>query len=477
LGGAKFLLGWRRETLMSFHCFARAALLPVVLMFAWAAPAAAQPAVDPSTQTAEVQLGPRAAPTTHIQVGALPYMGTPAFDAEKATDKYLARVSGAARAKSDAYFEGGYWLQLLDLVYALGVAGLLLWTKLSSRLNDWAEDRTHSRTGQVMLYVSAYVPLVAIATFPLTVYEGFIREHAYGLSNQNFWQWLGDFGIQFALTLLASLLLLPLLYAAIRRARETWWLWGAGLAIGFEILTAVIWPIFIAPLYNHYSPLPASPLKLQILSLARANDVPVDNVWLVDASRQSTRVSANVSGFLGTARITLNDNLLKQGTPDEVLAVLGHEMGHYVMDHVTRELLLEGLVILVGFAFVNRLFLLACDMFGGQWQVRKPGDIAGLPLLVALGTIYLFLATPVTNSISRTTEYQADIFGLDAVRKPDAFATVMLKLSSYRKLEPGKWEEIIFYDHPSGRTRILAAMRWKKEHIGDPDLRDTASVP
>jgi STE24 endopeptidase len=452
--------------LMSFARIACAALLYLGLT----APVAAQDAA--------VQLGPRAAPTAHVQVAHLPGMDTtPTFDAAKATDKYLARISGAARAKSDAYFEGGYWLQLLDLIYALGIAGLLLWLQISSRISDWTEERTHSRTWQVMLYVAVYVPIVAAASFPLTLYEGFFREHAYGLSNQSFWQWLGDFGIQFALTFLASVLLLPVLYAAIRRARESWWLWGAGLAIAFQILTVVIWPGFIAPLYNHYSPLPASPLKMQILSLARANGVPVDNVWLVDASRQSNRVSANVSGYLGTARITLNDNLLKQGSPDEVLAVLGHEMGHYVMDHITRELLLEGLVILVGFAFIHRGFLFAIDLFGGQWQVRKVSDVAGLPLLAALGSIFLFLATPVTNSISRTTEYQADIFGLDAVRKPDAFATVMLKLSTYRKLEPGAWEEIIFYDHPSGRTRIEAAMRWKKEHIADPDIRDTAKLP
>jgi STE24 endopeptidase len=452
--------------LMSFVRIACAALLYLAL----AAPVAAQDAA--------VQLGPRAAPTTHVQVAHLPGMDTtPAFDAAKATDKYLARISGAARARSDAYFEGGYWLQLVDLIYALGIASLLLWLQISSRISDWTEDRTHSRTWQVMLYVAVYVPIVAAASFPLTLYEGFFREHAYGLSNQSFWQWLGDFGIQFALTFLASVLLLPVLYAAIRRARESWWLWGAGLAIAFQILAVVIWPGFIAPLYNHYSPLPASPLKMQILSLARANGVPVDNVWLVDASRQSNRVSANVSGYLGTARITLNDNLLKQGTPDEVLAVLGHEMGHYVMDHITRELLLEGLVILVGFAFIHRGFLFAVDLFGGQWQVRKVSDVAGLPLLAALGTIFLFLATPVTNSISRTTEYQADIFGLDAVRKPDAFATVMLKLSTYRKLEPVAWEETIFYDHPSGRTRIEAAMRWKKEHIADPDIRDTARLP
>ena len=455
---------------MSWHRIAALLLFVIV-----AAPALAQPAVDAAQP--EIQRGPRAAPTTHVQVSTLPTMGMPTFDAAKATDKYLARVSGAARAKSDAYFEGGYWLQLVDLLYGLALAGLLLWLQISSRISDWVEERTHNRTWQVMLYVAIYVPLTAAATFPLTLYEGFFREHAYGLSNQNFWQWLGDFGIGLALSFAAMVLLLPLLYAAIRRARESWWVWGAGLVIAFEILTVVIWPVFVAPLYNHYSPLPASPLKIQILSLARANDVPVDNVWLVDASRQSTRVSANVSGLFGTARISLNDNLLKQGSPDEVLAVLGHEMGHYVMDHVTRELLLEALVILLGFAVINRAYLWACDVFGGQWQVRKLSDVAGLPLLVALANIYMFLAIPVTDSISRTTEYQADIFGLDAVRKPDAFATVMLKLSTYRKLEPGKWEEIIFYDHPSGRTRIEAAMRWKKEHIADPDVRDTAQRP
>ncbi len=452
---------------MAFQRIAAAALLLLVL----AGAAAAQDAPP-------VQLGPRAAPTSHVQVGTLPVMNTiPSFDAAKAAEKYLAQISGAARARSDAYFQGGYWLQLVDLLYALGVAALLLFLPLSTRLRDWAEERTHSRSGQVMLYVACYVPIVAAATLPLTLYEGFFREHAYGLSNQSFGQWLGDFGIGFALTFAASVLLLPLLYGAIRAARESWWLWGAGLAIAFDILVAVIWPVFIAPLFNHYAPLPESPLKAQILSLARANDVPAANVWLVDASRQSNRVSANVSGFLGTARISLNDNLLKQGSPDEVLAVMGHEMGHYVMGHVTRAILMEALVILIGFGFLNWGYLWAVDVFGGQWQVRKVSDVAGLPLLAALGTLYLFAATPVTNSISRTIEYQADIFGLDAVRKPDAFATVILKLSTYRKLEPGKWEEAIFYDHPSGRTRIGSAMRWKKEHIADPDIRDTAQLP
>src|SRR5258707_112663 len=216
----------------------------IMLLAALATGAVAQPAASGVLP----QLGPRAAPTTHIQTGSLPVMDTtPFFDAAQATAKYLARVSGAARARSDAYFEGGYWLQLVDLAYGLGVAGLLLWLGISARIQDWAEERTPRRPYQVILYTAAYVPIVAAATFPLSLYEGFFREHSYGLSNQSFWQWLGDFGIQFALTLAAALVLLPLLYTAIRRTREMWWLWGAGLAIAFQILVIVIWPGFIAP--------------------------------------------------------------------------------------------------------------------------------------------------------------------------------------------------------------------------------------
>jgi STE24 endopeptidase len=421
-------------------------------------------------------LPPRAAPTAKVQVQQLAIVdATPKFDATRATTGYLARISGPARAHSDAYFEGGYWLALADLLWGLAVSGILLWLGLSAGIRDWAAERTRNRTYQAAIYVTAYVAIAFAVQFPLTLYEGYFREHAYGLSNQNFAAWLGDTGIGLALTLVAALIFVPLLYAAIRRARENWWLWGAGLTIAFQILVAVIYPLYIAPLFNHYAPLPDSVLKTQILSLARANDIPADNVWVMDASRQSNRISANVSGFLGTTRITLNDNLLKQGTSDEVLAVLGHEMGHYVMGHVLRGLLLSGLLILVALAFLHWGFRFATELFGGQWQVRRVDDIAGLPLLAALASLFFFVATPLTNSIVRTAEHQADIFGLDAVRKPDAFATAMLKLSTYRKLEPGKWEEIAFFDHPSGRTRVMDAMVWKKEHIRDVDIRDTTT--
>jgi STE24 endopeptidase len=453
---------------MSLNRIAGAMLALLLLMVL---PAAAQ-------NSALAQAGPRAAPTRQIEVHALPVMDTtPQFDAASATAKYLARVSGAARARSDAYFEGGYWLMLLNLVYGLVVAGSLLGLRISTSIRDWAAERTHSRAGQVMIYAAIYVAIVTIAELPLSIYEGFMREHGYGLSNQTFAAWAGDFGILFALSLGLAVLVLPIFYAVIRAARENWWLWSAAISVLLLVAVFALYPVFVAPLFNHYAPLAEGPLRTEILSLARANQIPADTVYVVDASRQSSRISANVSGFLGTTRIALTDNLLKQASHDEVLAVVGHEMGHYVMDHATRLILLFGLVYALGFAFLHWGFRTVTDFFGGYWNVRRVDDIAGLPLLVALASIYLFVMTPVTNSILRSCEAQADLYGLNAVRKPDAFASVMLKLSTYRKLEPGTWEERIFYDHPSGRSRIETAMVWKKEHIADPDIRDTAGTP
>jgi STE24 endopeptidase len=152
-------------------------------------------------------------------------------------------------------------------------------------------------------------------------------------------------------------------------------------------------------------------------------------------------------------------------------------MGHYVADDAFRLLLLIALVYLAGFAFVNWGFSWLTGIFGGSWHIRLIDDPAGLPVLAALATIFSLLATPVTNAISRTTEIHADIFGINATRKPDAFATAVLKLSTYRKLDPSSWEEAIFYDHPSGRTRIWEAMRWKAEHLNDPDIKAGPQSP
>jgi STE24 endopeptidase len=419
------------------------------------------------------QTSPAPAPRTHVNVESLaPAAAAPgSLDPVKATNAYLARVSGTARKNSDSYFEGGYVLILVDALYAVVVSALLLWLGISSGMRNIAQGMTRSRFLQVPIYVAMFVVVVTILTFPLTVYEEFVREHAYGLSNQDFAGWFGDFAKDFLVTLIAAIIALTLVYSVIRATPRYWWAWGTLVVVAFFAFGSLIAPVFISPLFNTYTPLREGPVRTAILKLAEANGVPDTNVVEFDASKQSKRISANVSGFLGTTRISMNDNLLNRATPPEIEAVLGHEMGHYVLNHVALLITWMGLVILVAFLFLNWGFKGLANVFGGNWGVRSIDDPAGLPLLYALMNIFLLLATPVTNTIVRTTEAQADIFGLNAARQPDGFATVTLKLSEYRKLDPTPLEEFVFYDHPSGRTRIFTAMRWKAAHINDPDIK------
>ncbi len=419
---------------------------------------------------AQGQAGPSAAPTSTVDVHALPPAGAVNFDVEKATNAYLAKVSGAARAKSDSYFEGGYWLTLWDALYAIAVSAILLFLRISARMRRIAEGITRARFWQVPLYIMMYVVITTVLTLPMTIYEGFIREQQYGLSNQNFLQWFGDFGIDFAVNFVAFAIIGAIVYAAIRGSKRYWWVWGTGITIVFLIIGVAITPVFLAPLFNHYKPLREGELKQSILSLARSEGIPVTNVYEFDASKQSKRMSANVSGMLGTTRISMNDNLINRGSDREVLAVLGHEMGHYVLSHVVTGIIENGLLILVAFAFTAWGFGFLTNTFGGVWDVRSVDDVAGLPVLMAVASVFFLFATPVSNTITRSMEAQADIFGVNAARQPDGFAQAALHLSEYRKLDPSPFEEFVFFDHPSGRNRIHMMMVWKKEHLKDADI-------
>jgi len=172
-----------------------------------------------------------------------------------------------------------------------------------------------------------------------------------------------------------------------------------------------------------------------------------------------------VSGIGSTIRVSLNDNLLNNCTPAEIKSVLAHELGHYVLNHMYKLLIYLGIVIILVFAFVNMLMKKIISRFGSRWGISSLSDVRSLPLFVLILTCFMFIATPFTNSIIRTTESEADIFGLNAAGEPDGFASVSMKLSEYRKINPGPLEEIIFYDHPSGKTRVSMSMKWKAEHL------------
>jgi STE24 endopeptidase len=415
----------------------------------------------------EISAAPTSAPAPSI---------APNSDPATATRAWLDTVPADKHAKSDAYFEGGYWLILWNFLMTVAISIFLLSSKISARLRDFAERKTRFKAMQVAIYAIFFSLLTTLLAFPLNVYQNFFREHAYQLATQNFPDWFLEQIKGLGLELIFTPLALIALYGVFRIAPKMWWIWGTLVTVFLFVIGAVISPVFIEPIFNKYKPLTDPVVSESILTMARANEIPVTQVFEVDASRQSNRVSANVAGFLGTTRIALNDNLLKQCTLPEIREVMGHEMGHYVLNHSMKLINSFGIFILLAFAVARGGFDFILKRWGSGWGLRVSppasdskvygiADPASLPLLSLIFAAVFFLLTPLTNTVTRTFEREADAFGLNTSREPDGFAKVALKLGTYRKLDPTPLEEFFFFDHPSGRARIRMAMDWKAAHL------------
>jgi len=399
-----------------------------------------------------VTVPPEARPSSH-------------FDPEAATNAYLAQIPASSRARSDAYFEGGYWLILWDFLVGVIIYWILLRFGISAKMRDFAARRSRYAFVQDMIYWVQFLIITTILSAPLAIYEGYFRERKYGLATQTFGPWLSDQLKLLLVNLILGAVLIGVLFWIVRRLPNTWHIWGAVATVCFAMFTIMIAPVFIVPLVNKVTRLEDPKITQPILSLARANGIPAHDVFQIDASRQTTRMSANVSGLGKTMRITLNDNLLRRGSPEEIQEVMGHEMGHYVLNHIPNAVLFFLIVIVTGFALLRWSLDTSIARWGSHWQVRGITDVAVLPLVLFLASVYFFLLTPVLNTFVRTQELEADMYGLNASRQPDGAAQGAIHLGEYRKMSPGRVEEWIFYDHPSGRARIYNAMRWKGENL------------
>jgi STE24 endopeptidase len=190
-----------------------------------------------------------------------------------------------------------------------------------------------------------------------------------------------------------------------------------------------------------------------------------------DQSKQTKRVSANVSGLGPTIRISLNDNLLNRTTLPETASVMGHELGHYVLRHMWIVIPVFSIIFGIAFWFASLVVPKIIRRWGHGWGLTGPTDLASIPVYTMAMSVAMLFMTPMVNSLTRINESAADAFGLDAAREPDGFAKSALMLSEYRKIEPSAIEELLFYDHPSGATRIRMAMAWKAKHLAEVEAR------
>jgi STE24 endopeptidase len=388
-------------------------------------------------------------------------------NADAATKAYMDRLPPDVVARANSYFEGGYWLQLWNFLLGLAISLVLLGNQRSARVRNWAQRVGRKTFFRDAIYGGFFAVAGWLLSLPLTVYQGYFREHAYGMATQTFGPWFGEQLIALVVSIVITALAVAALYAVIRRAGDRWWLWGTVASVGLLTLMMLISPVWIDPLFNTYKPVENGEVKSAVLAMAWADGVPVDNVYEFDASRQTTRVSANVSGIFGSAAVRLNDNLLRRTSLPEIRDVMAHELGHYVMNHIYKMIAAFALVLLAAFLFAKWLMERLLTRHGVRLGLQGADDVASLPMLAAVFSIFLFFATPFTNTLIRTQEIEADRFGLNLAREPHGAAEVDLKLTEYRKPDPGPIEEFVFFDHPSTRFRVHDAMRWR-EAMGAP---------
>ena len=382
-----------------------------------------------------------------------------AFDPAAATAAYIDALGPAALAKAAAYTRGGEWLGLWDVVVAALVAVLFVRLRILDRLDARLAGRGFVL--RTLLVCAAFLLLSAIVALPWNLYQDWWRESAYGRTSQPLGDWLAQGAIGMVFAALFGALFFLGIYALIRRAGRRWWIWSGGLAAFAISLLLLLAPVVVEPLFNDYRPVPAGPVRDALVVQAQQAGIEPGRIFLYDGSRQSNNFTANVSGLGHSARIAISDVALKGASLDEVRAVTGHEIGHYVLGHIWIMIAVFSLLAILLFFLADRLYARVARTFGSAAAI---GDPRGLPVLMFMLTLFAFLAQPVRNGLSRYDESAADAYSLRTVNLPDALASALVKTAEYRNPRPNAAEEFIFYSHPSVERRVRAAMEWKAAH-------------
>jgi STE24 endopeptidase len=379
-----------------------------------------------------------------------------AFDPATETARYIDALGPATLEKAANYTVASHWLLLWGFLVSALVTWIVVRFGVLERISAKLENRRWAL--RTWLVCVAFFLLSSILSLPWGLYEEWGFQKSYGRTSQP----VGDFLMQDATgiglsSILGGLFFLGI-YALIRRAGRSWWLWSGGLAAFAISVGLLLSPIMIEPLFNDYKPVPDGPVRAALLKMADEAKIPHDRIFMYDGSRQSNNFTANVSGVFGSARIAISDVALKQASLDEVKAVTGHEVGHYVEGHIWRTVGLFTILAIVGFFLAERLFPFFARWFGSKASI---GDPAGLPVMIFMIGLFALAAQPLINALIRQGERDADNYSLRTANLPDALAAALVKTAEYRYPRPSALQEAIFYTHPSVEWRVRNAMEWK----------------
>ncbi|MDG1800641.1 MAG: M48 family metallopeptidase [Luminiphilus sp.] len=382
------------------------------------------------------------------------------FNAEVATKAYIDGLGEEALAQAAAYTAGNHWLML----WSLGVTVLSTWLILRSGILTTLVGKLSGKGlfNRAFRVSAAFIVLSSIIELPWTIYTSWYRQTQYDMTVQPLGDFLGQAGLSLALSAVIMGVLLALFYVLVNRVGKLWWAWFGGVTASVITLMMILGPTLIQPLFNEYTAVPKGKVKAAIEALAVEANIPTERIFMYDGSRQSNNFTANVAGIGSSARIAISDVAMKQADLDEVKAVTGHEIGHYVSGHIWWIVLLLSAQVVVAFLLADKLFAPVARWFGADEDIRNP---ASIPVLILVVGVLMTFFEPINNSLSRLNETDADRYSLETVNLPDGLASALVKTAEYRNPRPGKLQEILFYTHPSVEGRVRMAMEWKAEQL------------
>ncbi len=332
--------------------------------------------------------------------------------------------------KAVSYYRSGIFWWIAGLVWGMLIPAIFLFTGFSARIRDWAQTIGRRWFRVIGVYFAIFSVISFLIDLPLSYYLGYLREHAYGLSNQTLGKWVSDSLTALIVSIVVGALFLWVPYLLLRKSPRRWWLYTGLLAIPFLFLMILVQPIWIDPLFNKFGPMKDKALEAKILALAERAGIEGSRVYEVEKSADTKALNAYVTGFGDTKRIVLWDTTLAKLDQNEILFVMGHEMGHYVLGHIWKTIPFFALLIMASLYAIHRTAGWLIDKYRRRFGFDQLSDIASLPLIIILFTFFFSIAMPVGMAYSRYNEHEADRFGLEITQNNHSAATAFVKLQA-----------------------------------------------
>ena len=373
-------------------------------------------------------------------------------------------------AQALAYHRSGNIIWVFNTVWGLLIPALFLWTGFSGRIRDWSARIGRKWFFTVAIYWVIFTLISTIIDLPRVYYEGFLRQHAYGLSNQTIGKWASDQVGTLAVAVIIGGLVLWIPYLLLARSPRRWWLYTTMLAVPFIMLLQLITPIWVDPLFNTFGPMKDKTLETRILQLADRAGIAGSRVYEVDKSTDTNALNAYVTGIGATKRIVLWDTIIKRLDQPQLLFVMGHEMGHYVLGHMWKLVAMFAVVILLTLFGIHLTAGAVIARYRERIGFESLGDIASLPLLLLLFNLGFLIASPFALAYNRHVEHEADRFGLEITRTNHEAALSFVRLQQDNLANPNPaWLIKVFeYSHPTLGERIEFANTYRPWERGEP---------